>query len=272
MVKILIIDDEESIREGLRSIIDWESMNCNIVGEAEDGDIGIELVEKLKPDIVLTDIRMPGLDGLEFIARVKELKFNCKTIILTGYRSFDYAQEAVKLGAFRFLLKPSKKEELISTVKAAIAEINSVKQKEETFNILQKRILTFYGLHSESLSESTAEPRKSETVSSAYIAGRAISYMKENYARNINLKDIADELYISTWHLSKQLRKETGKNFVDILNEIRIGEAKKLLADPKNRVYNVVEMVGYSNSSYFIRLFKKLVGATPFEYKNRAVT
>lgn len=272
MVKILIIDDEESIREGLRSIIDWESMNCGIVGEAEDGDMGIELVERLKPDIILTDIRMPGLDGLEFIAKVKELKYNCKTIILTGYRSFDYAQEAVKQGAFRFLLKPSRKEELISAVKAAIAEITSVRQKEETFNIFQKRLLEFYGLQDGNLPESAAQQPKSESGSSTYIAGRAISYMKENYARNINLKDVADELYISTWYLSKQLRKETGKNFVDILNEIRISEAKKLLADPKNRVYNVVEMVGFSNSSYFIRLFKKLVGVTPFEYKSKTVT
>ena len=111
------------IRKGLRNVINWNELNCEIAGEAGDGKTGYSLIEKIKPDIVISDIRMPEMDGLEMVKMVKNLNINSKIIILTGYRDFDYVHEAIKLGAFDFLLKPTKINELVSVIKRAVTEL-----------------------------------------------------------------------------------------------------------------------------------------------------
>jgi len=283
MIKVVLIDDEEIIREGLRKIIDWKSMNCEIVGEAEDGEDGLELINKLQPDIVFTDIRMSSKTGLEMISEIKCAKDDCRIIILSGFRDFEYAQEAIKLGAFRFLLKPSKVEELSQAVKDAIKELKKAKEKKEQYKLLVKKANENYAgkkfhLNTDSEKSNTDSidildltlniQETDSNKNSKYLVNRALIYLKEHYAKNISLKTLSEELYISTWYLSKLLKKETGNNFIDILNNIRVEEAKKLLADPKYKIYEIAEVVGFSDVTYFYRLFKKLTGMTPMEYKN----
>lgn len=152
MFKVMIIDDEPIIRKGLRNIIDWKQFSCEICAEAADGVEGAELIKSLRPDIVFTDIKMPEVDGLSMIKEIKDSVNDCKIIILTGYRDFDYAQEAIKLGAFDFMLKPSKIEELVDVVKRAIKELKfqrdraeEIKKLKELYNqnlpILRERLL-----------------------------------------------------------------------------------------------------------------------------------
>lgn len=270
MLKILIIDDEEIIREGLRSVIDWASFGCLLVGEAEDGDEGIELVAKLKPDIVFTDIRMPGLNGLEMISKIKQQKLECKIIILTGFRDFAYAQEAVRLGAFRFLLKPTKTEEINNALEDAIRDIKKTASEHKLFDNLRKKVKEQYGLNEDS-TELSNEGVKPEGNNSSYLVSKALTYMKSNYRKELSLKSVADELYISNWHLSKLLKKETGNTFIDILNEIRINEAKKLLLEPKYKIYEIAGLTGFTDIPYFTKLFKKITSLTPMEYKNRSI-
>lgn len=124
MYKVLIIDDESIIRKGIKNIINWKQLDCEVCADANDGIEGIELIKRFLPEIIITDIRMPGLDGLSMIKQVKELVPNSKIIILTGYRDFDYVQEAIKCGAFDFLLKPSRIEELTAVLTRAVNEIN----------------------------------------------------------------------------------------------------------------------------------------------------
>lgn len=125
MFNLMIIDDEPIIRKGIRSVINWEELGCTVCAEAEDGQQGRELIENLRPDIIITDIKMPEVDGLTMIRDIKNLVPNCKVIILTGYRDFDYAYQAIKLGAFDFLLKPTKLEQLHDVVKRAVAELRA---------------------------------------------------------------------------------------------------------------------------------------------------
>ena len=132
MYKVLLIDDENVILEGLTKIINWKALNCKIVGTAEDGKEGLKKIEDLKPDIVLTDIRMPKISGLEMISLMKDLQPDCQIIILTGFRDFDYAQEAIRLGVLRFLLKPSKKQEIVEAVEQAIEQIEKISSREKT--------------------------------------------------------------------------------------------------------------------------------------------
>lgn len=293
MIKVIIIDDEEIIREGLKKIIDWRSMECEIVGEAEDGEDGLELIHNLQPDIVFTDIRMSSKDGLQMISEIKGLKEDCKIIILTGFRDFEYAQKAINLGAFRFLLKPSKVDEISQAVKDSIKDIKRIKAKKEHYKLLVKKAKEYQGFKKYYLTDdkngALTKLKKLEDINfeieqdqnnelsessknSKYLVSRALTYLKANYAKNINLKTLSEELYISTWYLSKLLKKETGSNFIDILNNIRVDEAKKLLSDPRFKIYEIAEVVGFSDVTYFYRLFKKLTGMTPMEYKNKMLT
>lgn len=267
MHKVMIIDDEETIREGLRSVINWEEHNCSIIGEAEDGDEGVRLITELKPDIIFTDVRMPGLNGLEMVARIKEINYQCIVIILTGFREFEYAQQAVRLGAFRLLLKPTKTEELLQAIDDAVAELKKqVTSQNELIN-LRAKLKELYGLTG--TTKDSQPVNSSETASnSKYLVAKAIEILKQDYHRDLDLKAVSDKLYISTWHLSKLLKKETGSNFIDILNEIRIEESKKLLLSPQLKIYEIAEKVGYIDVPYFTKLFKKHTGQTPMEYKN----
>ena len=269
MIKVLIIDDEEIIREGLKKTIDWESMGCLIAGEAEDGHSGISLLEATNADLVFTDIRMPGLDGLEMISRAKALKRDCKFIILTGFRDFEYAQEAIRQGAFRFLLKPVKTEDLILSITEAVKEIKKERSREEILINLEKRVKEYYGLEV-AVPESKAQSGEDGGNNPKYLVGKALEYMKANYSKDLGLKTVADEIYVSTWYLSKLLKRETGDNFINILNEIRVEKAKKLLLNPKYKIYEIASEVGFTDVPYFTKTFKRVAGCTPMEYKNNA--
>ncbi len=137
MFKVLIIDDEPIIRKGLRNIINWRNYDCEVCGEASDGHDGTELVNKFLPDIIITDIRMPEVDGLAMIRRIRDKVPECKIIILTGYRDFEYVQEAIKLGAFDFILKPSKVGELTTVIGRAVKELKAYEQRLEEMSKLK---------------------------------------------------------------------------------------------------------------------------------------
>ena len=130
MYKVLLIDDEFFIREGMKKVIPWESFNCELVGEAENGEEGVEKILKLQPDIVISDIRMPKKDGLEMIEEIQTINNKMQVIILTGFREFEYAQQAIRLGVLRFLLKPSKIDEIKEAVTAAVARLDEFKEEE----------------------------------------------------------------------------------------------------------------------------------------------
>lgn len=137
MFKVLIVDDEPVIRKGIKNVIDWESMGCAICGEASDGIEGMDMIKELRPDIVITDIKMPGVDGLEMIRETKEIIPDGKIIILTGFRDFEYLQEAIKLGAFDYLLKPSKIPDITSIIKRAVDCLKKCANREEEFKNLK---------------------------------------------------------------------------------------------------------------------------------------
>lgn len=138
MFKVLIVDDESVIRKGLKNIIDWKSLGCEVCGEAGDGIEGIRMIRELRPHIVITDINMPEIDGLTMIKDTKQLLPGSKIIILTGYRDFEYIQEAIRLGAFDYILKPSKIEDLTAIVNKATAELQQGCLLEEELTRLKK--------------------------------------------------------------------------------------------------------------------------------------
>ena len=242
MYRVVLIDDENIIVEGLRRVVRWADYNCQVVGTACDAEEGTRLIRALHPHILFTDIRMPGRDGLSMVAALRSEYPDMQVAILTGYRDFAYAQEAIRLGVARFLLKPSKMEE----IKEALTAMTQRLDKQPTIQ---------------------EEEEQSQNAGS-FIVNQALSFMEKNYSQKLTLQAVADCCYVSQWHLSKLLNRYAEKSFYDILNAIRIQKAKELLADPRLKIGEIGEMVGYADTAHFARTFKKLEGMSANEYRN----
>lgn len=130
MYKVIIVDDEYVIRQGLESMVRWQDFGCEVAGTASDGREGVELIEKVKPDIIFTDIKMHNMSGLEMLEIVKKANAHCKMIIITGYRDFEYAQKAISLGVFAFILKPTELDDINKTLKLAVEELDADKARQ----------------------------------------------------------------------------------------------------------------------------------------------
>ncbi len=255
MFKVVIIDDEPIIVEGLSKTIDWGKWDAKVTGFAYDGTEGLELIRNEKPDILISDIAMPNMDGLAMIAAVKSEFPFMQIAILTGYRDFDYAKEAIHLGVTRFLLKPSKHDELEEAITA-------MTDKLKQFGVLQR----------EPAKEENEEEEILENPASSFIVNNALKFIRENYTEKLKLVDVADHIYVSQWHLSKLLNKHTGKNFSEILNGIRIEKAKELMKDPAYRIVDIAEAVGFLDLAHFSRVFKKTCGISANDYRNNGNT
>lgn len=267
MYKVVIIDDEPIIVRGLQKAIKWEEIGCSVVGTAANGLEGIEVIRKEKPDILISDISMPGMDGLSMIAALKSEFSDMEITILTGFRDFDYAQEAIRLGVCRFLLKPSKMEELEEAVSVMMDNLKSkaVVDKTDREDALEK------AGSGEDESEEVEAEEVLDSAASSFIVKNALAFIEENYKERLKLADVADNVYVSQWHLSKLLNKYTGQNFSEILNNIRMEQAKKLLVNPSLRIGDIAEEVGFLDMAHFSRVFKKQVGVSANEYRNKVL-
>ena len=245
MYRVALVDDERLILEGLSRVVPWESLGCRVAGTASDGREGLALIRREQPDMVLTDIRMPNMDGLTMLAALHSEFPRMQMTVLTAYRDFDYAKRALTLGVCRYLLKPSKMDEIHEAVRFMAARLDALSPPEE-------------GSEEESAEGGEA---------GSFIVNAALEYMRSHCAEHISLADVADHVYVSQWHLSKLINRHTGQSFFDLIGGMRIDRAKVLLADPAMRVHAVAEEVGYNDVAHFSKSFKRIVGKTPGEYR-----
>lgn len=243
MYRVVLIDDEAIIVDGLRRVVDWARYDCEVVGDAQDAASGRECIRRLKPDIVLTDIKMPGEDGLCMLAGLKAEFPNMQVAVLTGYRDFDYAREAIRLGVARFLLKPSRMDELEEAIAYMTSELGRREPEQDN-------------------------GEENSGSAGSFLVRKAQSYIEENCEQHLTLQEVADHCFISQWYLSKLLKTQLKKGFYELLNELRVEKAKKLLENPALSVSEIAERVGYSDTPHFSRVFKKLTGKSPGEWRN----
>lgn len=239
MLRVFLAEDEYVIREGIKKNIDWEAVGCELCGEAADGETALEKVTELKPDLIISDIRMPFMDGLEFCSKAKELFPDIHIILLTGYEEFEYARKAIDIGVVRYLTKPISREELSKI----LSDISSrYKGKEDETSAAQYR----------------------EVICSV------IEYIEEHYAEeDLSLSKAAEHIGLSPNHLSAVFKEETGRSFTKYLTDHRIKTAKKLLDTSKKRSSEIAELVGYPDPHYFSSVFKKQTGMTPSQYRDK---
>ncbi|NOW06228.1 response regulator transcription factor [Clostridium beijerinckii] len=397
MWKLVIADDEPKIRRGIENILNWSEFGIEIVGQAEDGEIALEIIKENRPDIILLDINMPFLNGLDLLQKLKEIGNSGIVIIISGYDDFSYAQKALQYNVFDYIIKPvSKKniEEIIikatnkliekgkennylEWVKRQLAENKEVLQKTffsewfnnklsdeqvlkemsffdiefgrnigimvikivEKLNVevsvrnwsvellefaianilndgfkdlelkyifnddkkniilvskindmgwwisiakeMQKEIYKYlkcnvlieqasvfndvFKIKDEYMKIMNSVNEKKKCSSMVLLA---IKYIEDNYYSNeLSINYISNKLEVTSSYLSKLLKKETGLSFIDYLTKIRIKKAMYIMEDPAVKIYDVAELVGYSNQHYFCRAFKKVVGVSPTEYK-----
>ena len=254
MIKVLVVDDETLVRQGIVMETDWASLNCTVIAEAANGLDGLEAVKKFTPDLIICDIKMPKMDGLEMLTKLREAGIGTPVIFLTAYSDLEYARQAIKLAATDYLLKPFEDGDLEKAITRIISRIT-----RERKNLRQMH-------ESDVLSDEIIEKKGDK---SKYVA-EALSYIAEHYGdEDLGIKAVAESLGISEGHLSHVFKAETDYTVNAFITRYRIKAAMKLLGDVRYKVYEVAEKVGYKDITYFSSVFKKITGLNPSDFQNK---
>ncbi|MCR2806090.1 response regulator transcription factor [Paenibacillus soyae] len=239
----MIVDDEEMIRRGLNKILSNMGLDINVIGSygnGQDAWTHISMLEDGELDVLITDIKMPMMDGLTLVEKVKGKPI--KTIVLSGFSEFEYARKALRHGVMDYLLKPVDK----SSLHQLLLEARQAKEKADS-----------------------AQPAEREKDYSAVSRVRAI--LEAEYGNCPEMEELAEHVGMSANYLSRLFKQETGETITDYLIGVRIAKAKQFLHDhPHMKNYEIAQLVGYGDPVYFNKLFKKMVGVTPKEYRSRA--
>ena len=244
MRRVVVVEDEELVRKGIILTVDWASVDCAVVGEASNGEDGLQVVEQLQPDLIITDIKMPRMDGLEMLRRLRENGNRAQVILLTAYSDFAYAQTALKLGAVDYLLKPFHDGDLEEAVAGTLPKTDQ----------RQTRL---------------SGPELPVGEKSKYVIKALRCIAAHYHEADICVASIADSLGISKGHLSHEFKKATGNTVNSYLTSYRIHVAMQLLRDCRSKVYEVAEQVGYRDITYFSAAFKKVARVTTSEYQKQ---
>lgn len=243
----LVVEDESLIRRNLIKKIASLNLPLNLAGEASNGMEAILLADKLCPELVITDIRMPQCDGLEVAAYLQRNHPDVKIIIISGFDDFSYAQSAIQYGVKDYLLKPIKLE----TLSESLHKLLITMQKE-----------------SESLEDYTTD---SSSLDREAICKLMETYLQENYRSDISFQVLSERFGFTPEYLSKIFKKHTGETPSKYLTRLRMNEAKHLLVgNPELEIQKIGELVGYKDAFYFSRAFKSYTGIQPSEFRNHS--
>ena len=239
MYSIMIVEDEYLVRQGIASLVNYEQFGMQVISQAENGIEAWQKFQDNPADILLTDINMPQMNGLELSKLVRDQAPKCHIVFLTGYDDFDYARTAIKLGADDYLLKPFSKDDVEEMLAKVQTKLDKERKKAQIQNLVDQ------GQHSE-LEEAIHERLADSELS---------------------LKNLAFQLGFSPSYLSVLIKKELGVPFQDYLIQERMKKAKLLLLTTDLKIYEIAEQVGFEDMNYFSQRFKQVVGLTPRQFK-----
>lgn len=340
MIRVLIADDEKRIRDGLSATIPWGDLGMEVVGTAAHGEAALALARETRPQIILTDVRMPRMDGLEFLKQAKAFLPRVKVVILSGYDDFTYAQQAVKLGVSDYLVKPVGAEEITAVLKNLAADLRdeigvepvptgdptrsparlaeAVRRGDQAAAFValgewrqgdtreledsRRQAIDLVDLLIQHLRQDGFEFREGESPSPAQVhstvlglgtvaeveawlddqVGALSVFVAQNYRNNHRLivrralefidarssgdltaEQVAAAVGLSPNYFSHLFKKVRGQGFKDHLNALRIEKAQTLLAGGGLKVYEVAQLVGFSDYKYFSAVFKRVTGTSP---------
>jgi YesN/AraC family two-component response regulator len=242
----VIAEDEERMRDYLARKVAELDQRFECVGMAADGEEAIELVECHMPDLLLTDIKMPVLSGLEMVQRIRRANPDLRIVIVSGYSEFEYARKAIELDVDEYVLKPVDVESLRETLRRVRIRLESSAGQVEAE----------FGLDGVQAGE-------------ADLVKAACLYLKENYRQPYSLERLASVFGCKSAYLLRLYRRVTGSTPTQDLIRLRIEKAKRLLAGhPQLEIKQVAAAVGYEDPLYFSRLFKRETGFNPTAFKD----
>ncbi len=229
-MNVLIVDDERHVREAVKLLGEWDSWQVSNLYEAEHGEEAKRLLDTGTIDLMLTDVEMPGLDGLTLLEWTKNHHPKVVTIVLTGYDDYTYMRRAILHQSFDYLLKPVDPDVLNDALSRAMECIQPVVESGEAIDQIAK-------------------------------------YIETHYAEELTLQFMSERFYLSREYISRRFKQRFSVNLSDYIQTIRLNRAKELLSETEARIYEIALEVGYQDDKYFRKVFKKQFGVTPNEFR-----
>lgn len=252
MNRILIADDEPIERAVIERIITKNFPENTEVVKAINGREAVSLYEKMHCRIALLDIEMPGINGLEAAEAIRKIDKDAVIIFITAFDEFSYAKRAISVHALEYLLKPVSEEELVTNLEEAIWMTEKTEKKKPVL-------------------KADLKENHHENIKMNAVADNIREFIAVHYAEDISLQDVAGSMNYSDAYFCKIFKQCFNKSFLVYLTEYRVEKAKELLADVSTNIKDISAEVGYRDSNYFTRVFKRSVGATPTEYRLHAL-
>lgn len=242
-MRIVVVEDEENMRNSLVKLIQSIDPEYRVVATAANGEEGLDVIRKTRPTLVLTDIRMPKMSGLQMIEQLLQENIKAHYVIISAYSDFEYAQRGIRYGIRDYLLKPISYEELEQLLRLVNTE---------------KRVQIYLP---ESIEESFPVPSDASPI-----VRKAVAFIRKNYSQSIRMEEIAKSFGVTHEYFSRIFSQDMGIGFTAFLKQYRIWVAQELLASQKYSVQDVGDMVGYANSNYFGKVFKEVTGYSPSSF------
>jgi len=251
MYKVILLDDEQWSLHDLERLIPWEEHGFGIVMSTTKPWEAYDFILENSPDLLITDIRMPGLTGTELTRNLRKQGSDIEIVIVSGYSDFEYARQAISDGVAEYSLKPVKATQLIDILEQLQAKIE---EKNTIKGILQ---------------EIDAPGNEKEVKWNHDQFDKMIRYIDEHFAEQLRLKELASQYYLNANYCCSLFKKYLGITFSRYVSHLRIEKAKSLLHEGRYSISEIADKVGCRDYSYFNKLFKKITGVTPKAFKKK---
>ena len=242
---VILVEDEQLVCQEIAMTTPWSDLGLELVATCADGIEGERTIQELQPDIVITDIRLPGQDGLAMLERCGVPH----AVILSGYTDFSYTRSAIRLGVFDYLQKPIDSRQFHETLSGLVEKMRQEDQAIERLKTSDPELI--------------ALPRNVGN----HVINSVIAFIAANYSRPVGLQEAAQYLELSESHLSRLFKEETGNFFNSYLMQCRINRSVLLLKNPAAKIKDVASQVGFASTSYFVRCFRESKGVSPARFR-----
>ncbi|WP_127532214.1 response regulator transcription factor [Paenibacillus kobensis] len=253
--RILIADDEMNTREGIRYLLEHHYAGNWSITTAEHGLDAWEKLQSAAYDLLIADIRMPGMTGLELVGKLMDSELDTAVVLLSGYAEFEYAQQGLQYGVADYLLKPAEPERLIESIEKALGARARRRLERQA-----------YAVWTIGFGEEEAQARNGHSNMHPSIA-KAIGYMQERLNEPMSMREVAQYVHLSPSYFSALFKDVTELTFSDYMIRLRHRRAKELLVKSELDILQIADEIGYQSSSYFIRVFRELEGVTPGQFR-----
>lgn len=249
MYKALIVDDEKHVSQAIIALGEWEKYSIKEPFYASNGQDGLTAMREIRPNIVFVDMKMPIIDGREFLRLATAEFINVQYIVISGYNEFELARAALKFSVIDYLLKPIDEDELNSAIEKAILNLNKKSSDE--------------------LQKNEKQEIRIETSSPKYITKEIKHYIDDNYFKEITLSMFSDKYHFSKEYLTKIFKEHYNCGIYEYALNMKMSRARELLGNSEISINEISLRLGYSNNNYFSKAFKNFNGYSPSKYREK---